>query len=74
MKNPIDGDEGEGESVDGEEGRDGAQASEAALVGTWSSSTMMVMMTAMTPSEKASEAGLGSWWKFGMGIGRCRKA
>ncbi len=27
---------------------------EISLPGTWSSSTMMVMMTAMTPSEKAS--------------------
>lgn len=31
------------------------------VAGTWHSSTMMVMMTAMTPSEKASRrAGVGS--------------
>jgi hypothetical protein len=36
---------------------------EPVVWGTLSSSTMMVMMTAMTPSEKASRrAGLETWW------------
>jgi hypothetical protein len=62
---PVDAGLDEAEEVDGEQGEKAWRPLrlETSLPGTCSSSTMMVMMTAMTPSEKASrrprDRGLG---------------
>ena len=55
MIDPHDGDHQKAEQIGEELGRDAAQRDVSVVSrGTFSSSTMMVMMTAMTPSLKAS--------------------